>query len=60
MVRPGEIVSIHVAPKAEAGMRALSVVRAVAGRGLEGDRYFDMMGTYSRTRGLDRPGSSSR
>lgn len=55
MVHPGEIVSIHVAPKAEASMRALSEVRAVAGRGLEGDRYFDMMGTYSRKRGPDRP-----
>ncbi len=48
MVHPGEIVSIHLAPKAEAGMRALSQVRAVAGRGLEGDRSFDRVGTYSR------------
>lgn len=51
---PGEIVSIHVAPKAEAGVRSLPEVHAVAGRGLEGDRYFTKTGTYSRHRGPDR------
>ncbi|MFQ6013571.1 MAG: MOSC domain-containing protein [Thermoplasmata archaeon] len=51
---PGEIVSIHVAPKAEAGMLSLPEVRAVAGRGLEGDRYFEKTGTYSRPPDPDR------
>jgi MOSC domain-containing protein YiiM len=32
-------------------MIAVPVARAVAGRGLEGDRYFNQVGTYS-----DRPG----
>ena len=53
-VQPGKIVSIHVAAKAEAGMRSLPEVHAVAGRGLEGDRYFDETGTYSRRPGPDR------
>lgn len=35
-------------------MQALTEVRAVAGRGLEGDRYFREIGTYSRTSGPDR------
>ncbi|MFQ5918953.1 MAG: MOSC domain-containing protein [Thermoplasmata archaeon] len=54
MTQAGEIVSIHVAPEAEAGMRSLQEVHAVAGRGLEGDRYFDGTGTYSRHQGPDR------
>src|SRR2546425_8893773 len=55
MARPapwhGEVVSIHIAPKAEDPMRSIQSVRAIAGRGLEGDRYFRASGTYS-----DRPG----
>src|SRR5207245_9669797 len=47
----GEVVSIHIAPKAEDPMRSVRTVRAIAGRGLEGDRYFRAKGTYS-----DRPG----
>ena len=52
-VRPwtGEVVSLHVAPKREAPTRSVERVRAVPGRGLEGDRYFSATGTYS-----DRPG----
>lgn len=50
----GTVVSIHVAPTAEAVMRSLPEVRAVAGRGLEGDRYFDETGTYSRHQSPDR------
>jgi MOSC domain-containing protein YiiM len=51
---PGEVVSIHVASEAEAGLRSLQEAHAVAGRGLEGDRYFDKKGTYSRHQGPDR------
>ncbi|MEE9592746.1 MAG: MOSC domain-containing protein [Thermoplasmata archaeon] len=50
----GEIVSIHIAPAAEAEMRSLAEVRAVAGRGLEGDRYFHKTGFYSQRQGPDR------
>ncbi|HLC40409.1 MAG TPA: MOSC domain-containing protein [Methylomirabilota bacterium] len=44
--RPDEVVSIHIAP--EAGKSAVSVqeIRAVPGKGLEGDRYFNQVGTY--------------
>jgi MOSC domain-containing protein YiiM len=48
------IVSIHIAPKAEVPMVAVSEVRAVPGRGLEGDRYFEHTGTYSETPGTGR------
>jgi MOSC domain-containing protein YiiM len=47
----GEVVSIHITPKAEGPMQSVKVVRAIAGKGLEGDRYFRASGTYS-----DRPG----
>lgn len=43
----GTVVSIHLAAKGEAPMRAVDEVRAVAGRGLEGDRYYERVGTYS-------------
>lgn len=46
----GEVVSIHVADRAEAPMRPVNRVHAVPGKGLEGDRYFRAKGTYS-----DRP-----
>lgn len=36
-----KLVSIHIAGEKGAAMTARSEVRAVAGRGLEGDRYFD-------------------
>lgn len=35
-------------------MRAISEARAVAGRGLEGDRYFSGLGTYSNHPGSGR------
>src|SRR2546425_13147590 len=47
----GEVVSIHIAPKAEDPMKSVKAVRAILGKGLEGDRYFRAEGTYS-----DRPG----
>ncbi|HEY3304030.1 MAG TPA: MOSC domain-containing protein [Candidatus Binatia bacterium] len=47
------IVSIHIAPSAAAPTKEVDGVRAVAGRGLEGDRYFTGTGTYSK------PGASS-
>ena len=46
------VVSIHLAAEAEAPTVAVAEVNAVAGRGLEGDRYFERAGTFS-----ERPGS---
>lgn len=47
----GAVVSIHVAADGGAPMRDAVEVRAVAGRGLEGDRYREGTGYYS-----DHPG----
>jgi MOSC domain-containing protein YiiM len=44
----GTVVSINIAPEAEAPMQSVSEARAVPGRGLEGDRYFDHKGTFSK------------
>jgi MOSC domain-containing protein YiiM len=44
----GTVVSINIAPEAEAPMQSVREVRAVPGRGLEGDRYFDQKGTFSK------------
>ena len=45
----GNVVSIHTAPKAAAPMESVPTVRAVPGRGLEGDRYYLGTGAYSNT-----------
>ncbi|PYS60277.1 MAG: hypothetical protein DMF74_18995 [Acidobacteria bacterium] len=44
----GTIISINIAPEAEAPMQSISEVRAVPGQGLEGDRYFADKGTFSK------------
>ncbi len=46
--------SIHIAPTGEAKLNTVAEARAVAGRGLEGDRYFNVSGTYSKHDGPDR------
>ena len=51
----GIVEGLAVAPAAEAPMRLLSVARACAGRGLDGDRYAAGAGTFS-ARGERRPG----
>lgn len=43
----GRVVSIRIAGEAGAPMESLAEVRAVPGRGLEGDRYFLGTGHYS-------------
>jgi len=43
----GSVVSIHIAPTVGAPMAPLDHVRAIAGKGLEGDRYFTGEGFYS-------------
>src|SRR5438132_5749871 len=44
----GTVISINLAPEAEAPMQSVNEVRAVPGQGLEGDRYFDHKGTFSK------------
>ena len=44
----GTVISINIAPEAEAPMQSVNEVRAVPGQGLEGDRYFDHKGTFSK------------
>ncbi len=51
----GSVVSIQIAREASAPMESVSEVRAVPGRGLEGDRYFRHCGFYS-----DRPSHGGR
>jgi MOSC domain-containing protein YiiM len=50
----GGAVSIHITNRAAGLMQSVSEVRAVAGQGLEGDRYFLKTGTYSPKHGAGR------
>ena len=43
----GTLEYIHIAPAASYEMEELMEARLVAGRGIEGDRYFNGTGTYS-------------
>ena len=54
MMGNGNVVSIHVAASAAAPMKTVTEIRAVAGKGLEGDRYFSQAGTYSYQQGSSR------
>ena len=54
MMKNGTVVSIYIAPGAAAPMKEVAAVRAVAGKGLEGDRYFSETGTYSHQQGPSR------
>jgi len=47
----GSVVSIHIAPEAGLPMETVPEARAIAGRGLEGDRYTLGIGYYSNTPG---------
>ena len=51
----GTVEALAIAPAAEADMQLLEVARAVAGRGLDGDRYAARAGTFT-PRGDQRPG----
>ena len=50
----GDVVSIHVAATAGIPMESHQHVEAIAGRGLEGDRYFDGTGHWSNSPGVSR------
>jgi MOSC domain-containing protein YiiM len=44
----GKIIGIQITPDGEGKLESVNQVRAVAGQGLEGDRYFYKTGTYSK------------
>jgi len=48
----GTVVSIHIASIGAAPMQSVAEIRARAGKGLEGDRYYVGLGTFS-----DQPGT---
>lgn len=50
----GTVAAICIAPTARVPMTSLSEVRAIAGKGLEGDRYSVGTGTYSTHPGSGR------
>src|SRR5262245_6706544 len=49
----GEVVSLHLSPAKKEPMQSVARIRAVPGKGVEGDRYFHVKGTFS-----DRVGPS--
>ena len=54
MAGEGTVISIHIAPTGAAPMKSVTNAKAVAGRGLEGDRYYSKLGTYSNQAGSGR------
>ena len=50
----GKIVSILISPVKGQSMQSINKAHAVPGKGLEGDRYFNQMGTYSEKPGDGR------
>jgi MOSC domain-containing protein YiiM len=50
----GKLLAIHIAPQAGQPLQSIEQTRAVPGRGLEGDRYFNGLGNYSDKPGPDR------
>jgi MOSC domain-containing protein YiiM len=44
----GKVIAIQIAPDGGAALVSVGQVKAVAGMGLEGDRYFYKKGTYSK------------
>ncbi len=49
-MKNGNVHSIHIAPEEGGATRSVDSVRAVAGAGLEGDRYYDPDGSASSKR----------
>ena len=43
----GSVAAIYIGPRAAEPMVSVRKVRAVSGKGLEGDRYFNLEGTFS-------------
>jgi hypothetical protein len=44
----GSVISIQIAKVGAGPMTSVPEVQAIAGKGLEGDRYFDGTGTFSK------------
>jgi len=54
MAGQGTVIAIHVAPAGAAPMRSVTNAQVVVGKGLEGDRYYSKLGTYSNQAGSGR------
>jgi MOSC domain-containing protein YiiM len=54
MTEKGNVISIHIAPTGAAPMKSVTTAQAAAGKGLEGDRYYSKLGTYSNQAGSGR------
>lgn len=54
MAGPSTVIAIHIASTGAAPARPVATVRAIAGKGLEGDRYCSKLGTYSNEPGSGR------
>jgi MOSC domain-containing protein YiiM len=54
MAGQGAVVAIHIASTGAAPMKSVTTAQAVAGKGLEGDRYYSRLGTYSNQAGSGR------
>ena len=50
----GNVVSLHIARDAAVPMESTREAKAVVGQGLEGDRYFNGTGHWSKTPGVSR------
>src|SRR5918998_68850 len=50
----GEVIAINISPHNEQPMQQVDAVRAIEGKGLEGDRYANRDGTFSKKDGPDR------
>jgi MOSC domain-containing protein YiiM len=54
MTEQGSVISIHIAPTGAAPMKSVTTAQAAASKGLEGDRYYSKLGTYSNQAGSGR------
>jgi MOSC domain-containing protein YiiM len=50
----GTVLSIHIASSGSAPIISIGEIQAIAGKGLEGDRYFRKSGSFSKTPGSGR------
>ncbi len=54
MAGQGTVIAIHIAATGAAPMRSVANAQVVVGRGVEGDRYYSKLGTYSNQPGSGR------
>jgi MOSC domain-containing protein YiiM len=54
MTFEGKVEAIYIGPDTELPMKSVDSVKAISGRGLEGDRYFRKEGTFSKKEGPGR------